>query len=354
MGRAIDGRKGSPCAGRQRGYALLELALALLMASLLAAWGVQALAHRFNDAQAQSAAAWMDAVHKAVLAYVRQHGPAMQVAAGSDALSGQGYQDWRAPTLDELALAGLLSPGLPQATRLTGAAHVSVWRRGVCPGDGCIVEALVHGDRPLRDKAGSRPDEAMMAQWLLAAHGKGAAVHPGDPTRIRGAAFAFSSTLPDGTVLPAGTVGMAVTADQQALWSFLRVRDPRNPDFQGALSVAGDMRGASDLTLGGQVVIGAYGVDGTDCATEGAVAHDPAGGLLVCRHGYWRSSSRAGGGGYGYNETYQCRTSDGFSTANPVTGDCSCPWYTSVVPILDTGPRSSEEGGRQYAYLCLG
>lgn len=347
-------REGRARAGRQRGYALLELALALLMASLLAAWGVQALVNRFNDAQAQSAAVWMDAVHKAVLAYVRQHGPAMQMATGSAALSDLGYQDWRAPTLVELANAGLLSTGLPQAVRLVGAAHVTVWRRGICPGDGCIIEALVHGDRPLRDKAGGRPDEAMMAQWLLAAQGQGAAVHPGDPARIRGAAFAFSSTLPDGTVLPAGTVGMAVTADHQALWSFLRVRDQRDPDFQGGLSVTGEMRGASDLTLAGQVVIGAYGADGMECATAGAVAHDPAGGLLVCRHGYWRSASRAGGGGYGYNDAHGCRTSDGFSTANPVTGDCSCPWYTSVIQILDTGPRAKEEGGRQYAYLCVG
>ena len=336
----------------QQGSALLELAFALLIASLLAAWGAQALVNRLNDAQAQSAAVWMEAVHKAVIAYVRRHGPDIQEAAGVDALSEHGYADWRAPTVPEFVQAGLLSPGIPEASRLTGAARVNVWRRGACPGDGCIVEALVHGERPLRDDARDLPDEAMMAQWLLAAQGQGAAVHPGDPARIRGAAFASSSTLPNGTVLPVGTVGMAVTAEHQALWSYLRVRDPRDPDFQGPLSVAGDVRGEGDVALAGQLSIGARRNDGHACETEDAVVHEAEGGLLVCRHGRWRSAGRTGGG-YGYNMLHGCQTMDGLRTANPVTGTCSCPWYAVTVQISDSGPRPHPEG-RQYGYLCVG
>lgn len=330
----------------------MELALALLIASLLAALGVQTLVNRLDDAQARSAAVWMEAVHKAVLAYVRRHGPEIQEALATDALAEHGYPDWRSPTPAQLIQAGLLSPGMPQATRLTGAARVSVWRRGDCPGDGCTVEALVHGERPLRDAKRDQPDEAMMAQWLLAAQGQGAAVHPGDPSRIRGAAFSFSSTLPDGAVLPVGTVGMAVTAEHQALWSFLRVRDRRDPDFQGPLSVAGGVQGGGDVALAGQLVIGAQGRDTMACSTEHAVVHDVAGGLLVCRQGRWRSASRMGGG-YGYNMLYGCETMDGMRTANPVTGTCSCPVYTATVRIFDSGPRPAPEG-RQIAYLCVG
>ena len=337
---------------RQQGYALVELALALLIASLLAAWGVQALVNRLNDAQASAAAVWMDAVHKAVLVYVQRHGPEIQEAVTTDSLAAHGFPDWRRPALAELAQAGLLPPGTPESTRLTGAARVSVWRRGDCPGDGCMVEALVHGERPLRDSRRDLPDEAMLAQWLLAAQGEGAAVHPDDPGRIRGAAFAFSSTLPDGTVLPVGTVGMAVTAEHQALWSFLRVRDRRDPDFQGALSVAGDVHAATDVKLDGQLVIGAQVEDGQACAPDNAVAHHVLGGLLVCHRGRWRSSGRAGGG-YGYNMVYGCETPDGRRTANPVTGGCSCPWYTSSVPIYDSGPQPASQG-RQIAYLCVG
>lgn len=342
-------RRGSRC--RQAGYGLLELALAMLIASLLAAWGVQSLVNRMDDAEAQSAAVWMDTLHRALIAYVRRHGPAMQAAADSHALAGHGFVDWQAPTLQELAVAGLLSPGVPESTRLTGAARVSVWRRGQCPGDNCIVEALVRGERPLLQRGGSQPDEARIAQWLLAAQGNGAAVHAADPGRMRGAAFAFSNILPDGTELPVGTVGMAVTAEQLPLWSYLRVRDPRDPDFQGGLSVAGDIAGRRDAAFDGQIVIGAEGMEGGDCDRDNAVVQDPGGGLLVCRYGRWRAASRGGGGGYAYHSEYGCAAPDGVPTANPVTGDCSCPWYALSVRILDTGPLPQ---GRQYAYLCIG
>lgn len=350
--RAVPSRL--PRAGaKQEGYLLLELVLVMLIAGLLAAWGAQALVNRLNDAQAQSAAVWMEAVHKAVEVYVRRHGPDIQAAVDVNLLSIPGFADWRAPTLSELAQAGLLSQGFPETTRLTGAARVAVWRRGPCPGDDCAVEALVHGERPLHDESRGLPDEAMIAQWLLAAQGRGAAVHPSDPGRMRGAAFSFSSTLPGGRVLPAGSVGMAVTAEHLALWSYLRVRDERDPDLQGPLSVQGEVNSQSDIALAGQLVLGAQGADGEGCGPDGAVAHDVAGGLLVCRHGRWRSASRTGGGGYGFNSVHGCQTADGAPTANPLTGTCSCPWYATQVRILDSGPRPYPEG-RQYAYLCIG
>lgn len=337
----------------QGGYALLELTLAMLIASVLAAWGMQSLVNRIDDAEAQSAAVWMEAIYKAVVAYVRHHGTAIQSAAGPAVLSAQGFADWQRPTVQEFVHARFLSPGIPVATRLTGAARISVWRRGECPGDHCVVEALVHGERPLARSPGGSPDQAMIAQWLLAAQGNGAAVHADDPSRLRGAAFALSNVLPDGTVLPMGTVGMAVTAEHLPLWSYLRVRDPRDPDFQGGLSVQGDVLGGGDVALSGQLVIGAQGHDGEDCATDNAVVHEAEGGLLVCRLGRWRAASRGGGGGFAYNTLHGCAGADGVSTVNPLTGACSCPWYAVAVRFLDTGPRPYPEG-RQYAYLCVG
>lgn len=325
----------------------------MLIASLLAAWGVQALVNRLDDAEAQSAAVWMEAMHKALIAYVRQHGPVIQSATQPGALSAHGYADWRNPTVQEFVDAGLLSPGIPDATRLTGAATIKVWHRGECPGDGCAVEGLVYGDRPLLKEEGGPSDAASMAQWLLAAQGNGAAVHADDPDRLRGAAFALSNVLPDGTALPVGTVAMAVTAEQLALWSYLRVRDPRNPDFQGDLSVAGDVAGAGNASVAGQLVIGAQHRDGDECEPSNAVAHELDGGLIVCRGGRWRAATRGGGGGFAYNTLYGCATADGTPTVNPLTGGCSCPWYAIALRLLDTGPRPYPLG-QQYAYLCVG
>ncbi len=343
--------RGRQCA--QRGFALLEFALAALLAMLLATWGVQALVNRMNDAQAQAAAVWMQAIHKAALAYIQRHGHDIQAAVGSDALAHHGYADWRAPTLTELVQAGLLSAGTPDSTRLTGAARVSVWHRGDCPGEACVIEALVFGERPLRHERSHVVDAAMTAQWLLAADGRGGAVHPRDPTRIRGPAFAFTSVLPDGRTLPVGTVGMAVTGDHHALWDFLRVRDQRDPQFQGDLSAAGHIRSNADVEAAGQLVVSTHHREGDECLTDNAIVHEVAGGLLVCRDGWWRSVSRTGGGAYAYNTLHGCRSADGVSTVNPITNYCGCPSYAQALPIFDSGPRPGTEG-RQLAYLCVG
>src|SRR5690606_5024157 len=147
-------------------------------------------------------------VHKAVLAYVRRHGPDIQASEHPAALFLDGYANWPTPTVAELADAGLLSQGFPVSTRLTGAARILVWRRGDCPGDHCKVEALVHSERPLRHQRPDAPDQGMIAQWLIATQGQGGAVQAGNPSRITGASFSLDTTLPDGSVLPVGTVGM--------------------------------------------------------------------------------------------------------------------------------------------------
>lgn len=351
-------------ARHQRGFALVELMLVLLIASLLAAWGAQAWVNQMNDAEARSAAVWMEAVHKAMLAYVQRHGSEIQEAIHSNALLAHGYEDWRAPTMAELADAGLLSSGMPLAIRKLGSARIHVWRRGECPGDNCVVEALIHSERPLLNTRSGQVDEAMVAQWLLAAQGEGAAVHPGAPERIRGARFSFDSTLRDGTMLPAGTVGMAVTAEHLALWSYLRVRDRRDPDFQGDLSVAKTVRGAADASFEGRLVLGASAQVDAECKPNQAIAHDSVnGGLLVCHQGRWRSAGNFGGG-YGYTTPYGCRTADGRSTANLITQNCTCPEYTKPALVYDSGPIQVDTGDgsgpgptkteQRRIYLCIG
>ena len=241
-------RMGAGLSRTQQGSMLIELAVALVIATLLAAWGAHTLVNRYRDAQAQAAAVWMESLHKAVVAYVRRHGPDIQTAVDVQALVLPGFADWQAPSLGELAEAGLLSSAIPHSTPLTGSAQIAVWRSGDCPGNVCAVEALINAERALLDADGSETDQAMVAQWLLAAQGKGAAVQPARPDRIQGGALDLDNRLPGGRVLPVGTVGMAVTAEHLALWSYLRVRDPRNPEFQGQMSVEGNIAGGADAS----------------------------------------------------------------------------------------------------------
>lgn len=337
---------------------MVELALVLLLGMLLAVLGIRSWVNEVNDAQARAAAVWMSSVHKAVMGYLQRHGPAIQEAHSEDALSAYGYAKWHAPTLAELAAAGLLTPGMPEAVRPTGSAYVHVWRRGDCPGDGCMVEALIHGERPLLN-ARHEVDEAAIAQWLLAADGEGGAVHPDQPDRLRSTRFAYSSILPDGTVLAPGTVGMAVTAEHQALWSYLRVRDHRDPDLQGHLSVAGDFSSGGNAAVVGQLTIGGKAEFNQPCHPEQAIVHREGGGLMVCRFGMWRPAGQFGGA-FTYNSVHGCTDMEGLAAVNPLTGRCSCTLGTTAVRIFDTGAESDTSGpyepsaGRRSVYICIG
>src|SRR5690606_35647975 len=147
-----------------------------------------------------------------------------------------------APTLPELKAAGLLSAGFPlQGMRGLGAQRRLIFSD--CPSDLCRVEALVLSNMPFGglDSAPSHSFPAI-AHWLSSSSGKGGAVMPNRPGEIAGAAFSFSNPPVVGMApLPPGTIALAVTAEQLESLAYLRVGDERDPRFQGAASVKGNL-----------------------------------------------------------------------------------------------------------------
>ncbi|MGB3290370.1 MAG: prepilin [Burkholderiaceae bacterium] len=338
----------------QRGYALLELLAATLLMTLLAVWGANALVNVMNDARARDGAVWMLSLRQAAQGYLERYAQTLADAQDPQALAGRGYADWAAPTLAELKADALLSAGFPERAAI-GGATLRVLRQGVCPGPDCRVQALVHGNSPLRHRNTDQVDAQGVAHFLMAAQGMGGWVAPTQPLWLRGAAFAFPNPSWPGPALPVGTVAMAVTAEQLGALDFLRVGDARDPDFQGRASIRGDLLAGADLLVDGYLRLEAQVNAFAPCGQgqDGAIAREAGhGGLLACRDGSWRSVSRGGAGGFSTNQLRGCANSKGTSTANPVTGSCSCPAGSAMVQISDSGPQSPPEG-RTVGYLCL-
>src|SRR5690606_11505010 len=93
----------------QHGFALLELALAVLIATLFAIFAADQFAQRGRDLMAEGHAVWMKSLRQATQRYLELHmqtlieqGSAAQVA---------GFTHAYAPTPAELKAAGLLSAG---------------------------------------------------------------------------------------------------------------------------------------------------------------------------------------------------------------------------------------------------
>lgn len=351
-----DRRRPSSCAGvrraRQRGSLLLEFMVLAVLGLALAVWAGQEWAQRVRVLQAQALAAWMETAQAAAQAYLQRHAAELGQAVGPDALAARGYADWRSPTWEELRAASLLPAGWQDAGPLRQTLNLSVQRTDPCIQAPCVLQAVVAAAIPLRRGQGG-VDESLVAEWLLASRGRGLVVWPRDPGWLSGPGRRVP--LPAGLSAAPGTVALlaalAPAADSPppdgaaAGADYLRVRDERDPDFQGEASVRGNVRSGAWLQAREGLVLEQAWSGGAACAAEGAVGRDSRyAGLLVCQQGRWRPLARPAGGGYLYNSRRGCFSQTGMPSGNPVTGTCSCG--AGYIPLLvaESGSLVSAEG----------
>ncbi|NYT36996.1 hypothetical protein ERD78_08930 [Allopusillimonas soli] len=230
---------------RQRGYALLELSLAVLLSTLIAAWSASALMARVDEMRAQSSAQWMLTVQDAAAGYLSRHDHDLTVGGAAGKLAESGYADWAAPTVAELRAQGLLPPGFPLHVKPGGGARVRILRGRGCPGPACTMQALVHSETPFLKEAfrgvgtavlRAEVDERLVANWLLAAGGKGGWVNPRRPEYVAGPVFSWPNPAWEGPPLPPGTVALSVSAvaarGQTSIASGSKTLDILGPFFQ--------------------------------------------------------------------------------------------------------------------------
>lgn len=335
---------------RQQGMALLELTVAAMLALLLVVWASHALQQRLVEASTSGQAAWMLTLRGALHGWLSRYELQVGQAGAANALASQGYADWSRPTLGELKADGLLDPGFPE-TGLPGGVAVRVHRHGACPSADCRTDILVHSVEPYRTPGG-QADDARTAQWLLATEGWGAIVGSLAPERLRGPSVNYPNPPWAGPVLAPGTVALVLTSDQLATRDFLRLNDSRDPAFQGDASVAGQVNVAQDLQVHGYLRLQRQEVAGLPCAVDGAMARQAGGRPLVCLDSRWQVVGKAELGGYSTNQMWGCANNSGVPTANPATGDCSCPLGAATVQISDSGPQDFPTG-RTIGYLCV-
>ena len=335
----------------QRGFVLLEWLVAVVLATLLAIWASQAWVNRVNDAAAASAARWMKGVEQSVHAYLRKHGVRIREADTPQALLSEGYADWSRPTLAELKADGVLHQGFPDTVLKTGGVDIRVMREGECPEQPCHLDTIIAGQRAMQSRAG-RVDEGMLAQWLIAAQGAGAAVHPDRPHRLQGHRFSFPNPPVAGWELVPGTVAMAITREQLEALDYLQVGDTRDPEFRNQVSVGQGLQAQGDLASeAGVLRLMSSRQAQSACTHEDAVARDATLGLLTCVMGEWQPVQQYRGA-FSTNSRFGCQTPEGASTANPLTGGCYCPPGSGAMQISE-GAVDIAARGMVRGYICF-
>lgn len=341
------------CLRRQAGFSLAAMALALAMTTAVAIWASNEVVHGIEAAAARSTGVWMTQVRLAVAGLLARHFDAL--ARGEAPVNSQGsrlFLDAFRPTLAELRSHGYLPADFPDQSTMGFGVALAISRAPACPGDSCRIDGVVYASKPLFKKGTQLPDPIAMASVIEATGGYGGAVWPETPAQLRGAAYSFPNPLAPGapTYAP-GTLalwaGAGAGSGQPDMSGYVKMRDTRDPELQGSLSAAGSVQAGAYLSVGARAVPGhACGV------APGTMASSDRGELLACQSSVWEQASGGFGGGYSVNYPLGCFHYTGISTANPRTGQCSCPdGYASV--MVSSGGIWKEDEGWTTGYVCV-
>ncbi|SAI57392.1 prepilin protein [Bordetella ansorpii] len=353
MSASVSYRYVRSAGGRaRRGFALIELSIALLVGTLLAVWGSAALMRRADDVAAQATGKWLLEIRHAASRMLERHFDAL--AAGSRPVDEQGrwrYADPMAPTLAEFRSQGLLPAGFPETAAGGAQARIRLFRPNACPGANCRVEALVYSTQALQGADGT-PDAMRLAELVAATEGHGGHATAASGGRLRGAAFDFANPYaPGAAVLPAGTPVLWAGMDLATADRYVRRFDSRDPQLQGSLTTSGSVVSGGRLISQEYLLLGVATV-GQACNVSGLAARSNPGGMLTCRNGAWAAEDGGFGGGFAENNRFGCHHYTGISTANPRTGACSCPAGYSAV-IISAGGKWNDDEGWTTGYICV-
>ena len=360
---------------REGGFALLELIIAMALASLLALWGGSFWMQQAEDAAAQSTGIWLLTLKKAVdQMLVRQADLLVGIVQAEP--GGSGYRDiWR-PTIAELMTAGHLSKGFPSKPALGYEAHVRVFTpQGACLTRGCKIEALVWA-QPVPGQLRQANDTNRLGKLLMALEGQGASVHPFLPQRIKGSTIDRPNP-PSAELapLPIGTIAANSFYDSTQYAHFVRQNDLRDTVLKGKLEVAqgvstptdvvagASLRAGARVSAGEDLQVGALAAEGGVCEAQGLIGRGVDGNLLSCHQGRWQLSGASFGGAYLTHSWRSCHgnrhlaeflfwNQSEVNMVNPKTGQCNCPAGFSPMLLAAWGFKE-QDTGEYRSFICL-
>lgn len=237
---------------RQAGFAIESVALALLVMSLAAALTYKATQQADQVSMAVIQADGLKNVANAAETLVMEHYDSYQAGLpitrnGVTLAFGAASGESMTPTLANLrAMAVGLTPGtdlgnyktLVDATYITQIQRVPAGCELSPAGQTCNIQGMVCMDRPVQDigSPAGETDDVGIGAIMGRIGGDSGTSFQGSGGTITGAGGSWTRANPfAGT--PVGLVCQRFGFGSAAFGRFLRVRDSRNPDFQGALTV---------------------------------------------------------------------------------------------------------------------
>lgn len=297
-------------AKRLAGFVATELTTVLAILAILAVYGAGKVKAELDDTIAEFTGTYMLSIKGGLDAFLsstfddiaRANYDAVRTGTGAgpggsgrpaypsfrlERTLGDGSQEFSLSLLD-LRRAKNVPGGFPSTAPLGNVPIIKVIRSGgaTCPGTQCRIDAMAYTSRPLNSGVARFGDSAMVGKYLMSTAGYGMASQVENPAELRGATGTFANPVDLGTD---GIVGVHSLLDTTMYEQFVRIRDTRDPDLQGNLSVAGT------TNLNVVNVSGDLGV-GDDGTGKHCVELRPEGRVIVSCEGLVQASKGEFGG----------------------------------------------------------
>lgn len=285
---------------QQRGFTLIELAIAVIIAGALAMAGLSYQAQELRYEIARAQVDQLKVLNAALAKYLAKY--PTELVAATNVL--QVAVDM-APTVAELRALGFLDASF-SATNLyspTGGYALSVRTTPAgCSGSICSLFGLAYLTTPVLDAKGN-VDNAAIGEAISYGGGSVGATTDLDKTTIRGINGMWSVVNPMGNVS-----GILATRNVQDGIAYL--------PMDGSVAMAGSLKmggndissvkdigatglvSAANLIVSNNVSTGTAQINsvasvGTACTTTGLLAQDGGGLLLTCQSGIWKKAVKS-------------------------------------------------------------
>lgn len=264
---------------RQRGNLMISTVISLAIVAILLVSQTRAtiIKNEFDAGSAQGTS--IAAINNALGEYITTPSITPNLQNG---LTVPGVANSMAPTVAELQTLGLLNASF-RTTPLNGGSYVTevVILPAGCTGLTCNIATRVWMTNPVIDAMTNKLDISHISGILTAIGGNGGFASNLNPATINGSG-GWTLPNPDGAkragiILAINGYGSVVNSN------YVRIRDIRDPDLQGPLTVQGNITTPKYLGLGGSATNGAA------CPSAGLLGKDSTGTVLICQGGLWQN-----------------------------------------------------------------
>lgn len=288
----------------QRGFALIQIMIAIMILLFLAGLGAQKYSTFVKDAAAESTGRYLITVRAAVIKALSTYDAAFTRVDTSTAPPGvypnppawavfSGAQ--QTLSVKDLKDAALLSNSFPDTPPVGRSVHVQILRSGVCPGDTCKLDAYVYTCWPISAlqpagavnnticpaaPGGTEFDANMVGAVIGATEGYGATNYFA-PATMRGPLFSIPSTTLGLPANSPGNVAVLASLDDSMFSQFVRQGDTRHIYLKDSLTVSKQVSAGEGLLLPTNSVVNGI------CSTEGTYGTSTRNSPVICTGGRW-------------------------------------------------------------------